>query len=220
MLGTGDDGTYSFFQRISAANRTLITNDPKVVQSYKGLEITLTKRLSNRWQMLAGYLRRNRIENSSVDVSPNFLINANGNITSDGPVTGASRCAGCAQANADRPNQFKLTGMYVLPWREVILSGNFRSQQGPAFTRQISRTLAIGAAQTINLEPLGSTRIGTLTTIDLRVGKLFRFNNSRSLEASLDFDNLMNADTVWNVRSLTPAIPFTDPAPYRAERFM
>jgi hypothetical protein len=212
VLGTGDDGTYSFFQRISAANRTLVTNDPTVVQSYKGLEITLTKRLSNRWQMLAGYTYgRNRIQNSSVDVSPNFLINANGNIASDGQVTGASRCAGCAQANADRPNQFKLTGMYVLPWQEVILSGNFRSQQGPAFTRQISRALAIGAAQTINLEPLGSTRIGTLTTIDLRVGKLFRFSNSRSLEASVDFDNLMNADTVWNVRSLTPAIPFTDP---------
>ena len=212
VIGTSDDGTYSFFQRISAANRTLITNDPKVVQSYKGLEITLTKRLSNRWQMLAGYTYgRNRIENSSVDVSPNFLINANGNIASDGPVGGSSRCAGCGQANADRPNQFKLTGMYVLPWHEVILSGNFRSQQGPAFTRQISRALAIGAAQTINLEPLGSTRIGTLTTIDLRVGKLVRFNNSRSLEASLDFDNLMNADTVWNVRSLTPATAFTDP---------
>ena len=55
VVGTGDDGTYSFFQRISAANRTLITNDPTVLQSYKGLEITLTKRLSNRWQMLAGY---------------------------------------------------------------------------------------------------------------------------------------------------------------------
>jgi len=212
VLGTSDDGTYSFFQRISAANRTLVTNDPKVVQSYKGLEITLTKRLSNRWQMLAGYTYgRNRIENSSVDVSPNFLINMDGNITADGQVTGASRCAGCAQANSDRPNQFKLTGMYVLPWQEVILSGNFRSQQGPAFTRQISRALAIGAAQTINLEPLGSSRIGTLTTIDLRVGKLFRFNTSRSLEASIDFDNLMNADTVWNVRSLTPATTFTDP---------
>ena len=35
--------------------RAVITNDPNVVQSYKGLEITLTKRLSNRWQMLAGY---------------------------------------------------------------------------------------------------------------------------------------------------------------------
>ena len=62
MVGTADDGTYGFYQRLSAANPSLITNDPNVVQSYKGLEITLTKRLSNRWQMLAGYtLSKNRI---------------------------------------------------------------------------------------------------------------------------------------------------------------
>ena len=211
VVGTADDGTYIFYQRLSAANPQLITNDPNVIQSYKGLEITLTKRLSNRWQMLAGYtLAKSRIDNVSVDVSPNFLINANGNITSDAGVAGSTRCSGCGAANADRPNQFKLTGMYILPFHDVIVSGNFRSQQGPAFTRQISRALNFGAAQTINLEPLGSTRIDTLTTIDFRIGKLFKFNN-RSLEASVDFDNLANAATAFNVRSLTPATAFTDP---------
>ena len=198
VVGTADDGTYAFYQRISAANNSLITNDPTVVQSYKGLEITLTKRLSNRWQMLAGYtISKNRLDNVSVDTSPNFLINANGNVTT--------------AANADRPNQFKLTGMYLLPFHDVIVSGNFRSQQGPPFTRQISRALAIGGSQTINLEPLGSTRIDTLTTIDLRLGKLFKFGR-RSLEASVDFDNLANANTAFNVRTLTPATAFTDPA--------
>ena len=197
VVGTADDSTYNFFQRISAANPSLITNDPNVVQSYKGLEITATKRLSNRWQMLVGYtLSKNRLSNYSVDVSPNFLINATGNITN--------------AANADRPNQFKLTGMYVLPFHDVIVSGNFRSQQGPPVTRQISRALAIGGSQTINLEPLGNTRLDTLTTIDLRLGKLFTFNN-RTLEASVDFDNLANANTVWGVRTLTPATAFTDP---------
>jgi hypothetical protein len=212
FVGTADDSTYGFYQRISAANRTVITNDPTVLQSYKGLEVTVTKRFSNRWQMLGGYtFSKNRIENMSVDVSPNFLINMDGNITADASVTGSSRCAGCGAANTDRPNQFKLTGMYVLPYRDIILSGNFRSQQGPAVTRQISRALAIGGSQTINLEPLGNSRIGTLTTIDLRVGKLFRFNNNRSLETTVDFDNLANADTVWGVRTLTPATTFTDP---------
>lgn len=197
VVGTADDSTYNFFQRISAANRTLITNDPNVLQSYRGLEITLTKRLSNRWQMLAGYTRsKNRLSDVSVDTSPNLLINANGNIT--------------VASNSDRPNQFKLTGMYILPFHDVVLSGNFRAQQGPPVTRQISRALAIGGSQTINLEPLGNSRVGALTTIDLRVGKLFRFNN-RSLETSLDFDNLANVDTVWGVRTLTPAAAFTDP---------
>jgi len=197
FTGTADDSTYGFFQRLSAANRTLITNDPTVLQTYKGLEITMTKRFTNRWQMLAGYTRgKNRLSNVSVDTSPNLLINANGNIT--------------ATNYADKPNQFKLTGMYILPWHDVIVSGNLRSQSGPPVTRQISRALAIGASQTINLEPLGNSRLDTMNTIDLRLGKLFKAGN-RTLEATVDFDNLMNADTVWGVRTLTPATSFLDP---------
>ena len=40
---------------------------------------------------------------------------------------------------------------------------------------------------------------------------MFRIGESRTLEASLDFDNVMNADWVWQARSLTPATTFTDP---------
>jgi hypothetical protein len=198
VVGTPDDGTYSFFQRISAANRTLITNDPTVVQSFRGVEVTMTKRFSNRWQMLAGLgFSRNRLDHVSVDTSPNLLINADGKITSSN--------------NADHPVGFKLTGMYILPFHDVILSGNVRSGSGGPVTRQISRSLAIGNAQTINLEPLGSTRLDPLTVIDLRAGKLFNLSNNRSFEATIDFDNLLNADTVWGVRTLTPATAFTDP---------
>jgi hypothetical protein len=198
VVGTSDDGAYNFFQRISAANRTLITNDPTVLQSFKGFEITMTKRFSNRWQMLAGLgFSKNRLDNVSVDTSPNLLINANGNVTSTN--------------NADHPVGFKLTGMYILPFHDVIVSGNVRSGSGGPITRQISRSLAIGSAQTINLEPLGTTRLDVLSVIDLRVGKLFKFANNRNLEATVDFDNLTNADTVWGVRTLTPATTFTDP---------
>jgi hypothetical protein len=198
VIGTSDDGTYNFFQRISAANRTLITNDPTILQSFKGFEISMTKRFSSRWQMLAGIgFSRNRVDNVSVDTSPNLLINANGKIT--------------ASNNADHPVGFKLTGMYILPFHDVILSGNVRSGSGGPVTRQISRSLAIGSAQTINLEPLGNTRLDVMSVIDLRVGKLFKLANNRSFEATIDFDNLANADTVWGVRTLTPATAFTDP---------
>jgi hypothetical protein len=174
------------------------------VQSYKGLELTLTKRFSNRWQMLAGYtLSKTRIDDVSLTTSttspgsPNLLINANGNITDSN--------------NADRPNQFKLTGMYILPWHDIITSANLAIQQGPPVTRQISRSLAFGANQTINLEPLGNTRLDTLNKIDVRVGKLFRFGGAKTLETTVDFDNLTNAATVWQVRTLTPSATFTDP---------
>jgi hypothetical protein len=217
VVGTADDSPYQFFQRISAANRTVITNDPAAVQSYKGFEIDVNKRFSKRWQMLAGYTRsKNRIDDITVDTSPNFLLDANGNIAADGARTGsANACStgssACSAASTDRPNQFKLTGMYILPLYDVVISGNFRSQSGPPVTRQISRALAIGSAQTINLEPLGSHRLDTLNTVDLRIGKLFRFGN-RELDADVDFDNLTNASTVWQVRTLTPATTFTDPS--------
>ena len=198
FAGTSDDGTYGFFARTSALNRTIITNDPKVVQSYKGIEFTLTKRFANRWQMLAGYtLSKNKLDKVSVDTSPNFLINANGNITTS--------------SSADRPNQFKFTGMYIMPWHDVILSGNFSAQQGPPFTRQISRAVGFATNQIINLEPLGNTRIDTLTKIDVRLGKQFKLANSRLFEASIDFDNLTNANTVWGIRNRTEATSFLDP---------
>ena len=213
VIGTADDGTYGFYQRLSAANKVLITNDRNVLQSYKGLELTLTKRFTDRWQMLAGYTASvNRIDGISVDVSPNFLINSSGVISSDAnPGGGSSRCSGCGASNGDKPNQFKLTGMYVLPWYDVITSVNYSGVSGPAYTRQISRALAIGGSQTINLEPMGNTRLDFQNRIDVRIGKLFKFANSRSLETSIDFDNLTNNNWVWQVRSLTPATTFTDP---------
>ncbi len=197
VVGTPDDSTYGFYTRLSPANRVIITNDRSVRPTYRGFELTLTKRYSNRWQMLAGYTRsKTQIDDISVDVSPNLLINANGNVTN--------------ASQADRPNQFKFTGMYLVPFHDVILSGNFTAQQGPPVTRQINRAVGFATNQLINLEPLGSTRLDTLTKIDLRVGKLFRFG-ARSIEATVDVDNLMNSATVWQVRNRTEAAAFVDP---------
>ena len=91
LTGTADDGTFQYFDRLSAANRTLITNDPTRLLSYKGLEITGTKRLSNRWQMLAGYTwSTNRQDDASVDTSPNLLINADNGVITHGGERGPS----------------------------------------------------------------------------------------------------------------------------------
>lgn len=212
IVGTGDDSTYGYYARTSAANRQVITNDPTVVETYKGLELTINKRLSNRWQMLAGYtLSRSRLDSVSRDLSPNYLINANGPIAIDANSFPSTRCAGCGAPNADRPNQFKLTGMYILPFHDLIVSGNFSSQQGPPITRQIARSVGFATTQTINLEPMGSTRLPVLNKIDLRLGKLFHLGEGRTLEGSIDIDNVANADTVWSVRNRTEATRFTDP---------
>jgi hypothetical protein len=203
VVGTADDSTYGYYARTSAAGRVIVTNDTNYLQTYKGLELTMNKRMSDRWQMLVGYtLAKTEINNitlaqTATNPSPNLVINGTGNVT---------------DTNApDRPNQFKLTGMYDAPWHDVIFSGNLSIQQGPPITRQISRAVGFATNQIINLEPLGNTRLDTLTKLDVRVGKLFRLGGSKTLEGSIDIDNLLNANTVWSARNRTEATTFTDP---------
>src|SRR5207253_10870980 len=150
----------------------------------------------------------------AVDVPPTSPTTIPGTITPAAAVnapTAPSRCSGCGPSNADKPNQFKLTRMYLLPWQDIIVSANYSGVSGPAVTRQITRALAIGSSQTINLEPLGSRRLDFQNRVDLRIGKVFRFAEGRNFEATLDVDNLTNANWVWQVRTLSPAAAFTDP---------
>lgn len=192
VAGTADDGTFQFYNRTSTAvNQTRFTNDRNFRQTYNGIEITGTKRMSNRWQMLAGYTySQTRVEGVSVNVNPNALINANG------PVTGQT---------GDRPHQFKLTGTYVLPWYEIGIAGNFNAQSGAAITRQVSVAQTVGGNSTVNVEPLGSYRLPFRRYSDFRVFKTARFG-SRSLEASVDFNNITNTNTYWDARTLSGTI--------------
>jgi hypothetical protein len=203
VAGTADDTTYQFYNRTNpAVNQTFYTNDRSFLQTYKGLEITATKRMSNRWQMLAGYtFSRTRVSGLSVNTNPNFLINATG------PLSGQSNIGGTT-ANGqigDRPHQFKLTGTYVTPWYDIGLAGNLNAQSGIAVTRQVSAAQTVGGSSTVNVEPLGSTRLDARTVVDLRAFKTFNFG-TRSLEGSVDFNNLFNVNTVWDVRTLSGTI--------------
>jgi hypothetical protein len=191
VAGTADDGTFQFFDRRSAASLTHFTNDPTSLQTYDGLEITATKRMSNRWQVLAGYTwSRTWIEGVSVTTNPNNLINATG------PVTGQL---------GDRPHQFKVTGTYILPWYDIGLAGNLNSQSGAAVTRQVNTALTVGGTTSVNVEPLGSTRLDRRTVMDLRLFRMINFG-TRSLDVAVDFNNIWNANTVWDVRTLSGTI--------------
>ncbi len=195
VAGTADDGVFQFYNRTSTAvNRTFFTNDRNALQTYKGIEITATRRMSNRWQMLAGYtFARSRITGLSVNTNPNSLINVTGPL--GGQNTNFNGQIG------DRPHQFKVTGSYILPWYDVGLAGNLNSQSGVTVTRQISVAQTVGGNSTVNVEPLGSTRLDQRTALDLRIYKIVRFG-TRQLEGAIDFNNVFNINTVWDVRTL------------------
>jgi hypothetical protein len=199
VAGTADDTTFQFFNRTSTVqNQTFFTNDRSYRQTYNGIEITATRRMSNRWQMLAGYTyAQSRIEGLSVNINPNTLINVTGPLA--GQNTGFNGQIG------DRPHQVKVTGTYILPVFDIGLAGNLNAQSGVPITRQVSVAQTVGGNSTVNVEPLGSFRLPRRIAADLRLFKTARFG-ARSLEMSVDLHNVTNANTVWDARTLSGTI--------------
>ncbi len=206
IAGTADDTTYNYYDRVRAGNLVAVTNDPTSVQTYKGLELTANKRFTNRWQMLAGYTFSHA---TWVDFSvPNLTTpNPNAALFMNGPIATTSTFTTAGQTG-DRPHQFKLTGTYVTPWKEVELSANFRSQSGVALTRFISTPATVGGSLTVNVGPTAALRLDPVTTLDFRVSRVFKLTGARSLEGAIDFYNVTNANTVWDARTGSGTLTF------------
>lgn len=201
VFGTADDGTFQFYDRRSTVvNQTYFTNDRSYRQTYKGLEITATKRMSDRWQMVAGYTyARSRVRGLSVNVNPNNLINVTGPLA--GQNTGFNGQIG------DRPHQFKLTGTYILPFYDIGIAANLNAQSGIPITRQVAVAQTVGGVSTVNVEPLGSYRLPSRTTGDLRFFKTQAFGR-RSLELAVNISNIGNINTFWDARTLSGTLNF------------
>ncbi len=189
LANTGDEATLFLWDQDPATlgrNRFVITNSGALNREYRGLEVTATKRLSDRWQLVSGYTLSRAVANAVTMSSPNNLVNSRG------------------AAEFDRTHIFKITGSYVLP-RDVWLSGNFRTQSGAPVARTATYRLTQGNV-TVNAETPDSMRLDALTTIDVRVAKTFQLSENRDIEVLLDAYNVANASTAWTVRTLTGRI--------------
>lgn len=188
LLGTADDRDFTVYNQARETlgqEQTLVTNHEAFEGDYRGVEMTATKRLSNRWQMIAGYTIGRAVDGEGGAInSPNDLINRRG------------------PSPQDSTHIFKLTGTYQLP-AGVQASGNFRRQTGKPVTREARFALTQGSVL-VYVEPRGSQRMDPITTVDLRLTKNFSLGaKGRTFQTYVSGYNLTNANTVWGVRSLT-----------------
>jgi hypothetical protein len=171
---------------INARDR-YISNVSFLTSNYDGLQFDLHKRMSNRWQMLAGasFQRHRGFDHSGtytgVDFSnPNTLINRdNGSVFIDLPWT------------------VTVSGSYQLPF-DFMFSGKFTGRAGDPLNRTtvFSGLTASQASETIRLAQRGTDRTENVTKfLDLRLSKRFNVGIAR-LEGSFDVFNVMNANHV------------------------
>jgi hypothetical protein len=189
---------YNITAAANILNASVRDNVDYLDTTYKGIELTATKRFSRKWQMQAGFtvgkneggvaLNTTGGQSSTVDLNdPNIRRFPDGILGNDSELA------------------FRLSGSYTLPY-DINLSGSLVANSGYPYVSLYSLTRAAAATQGITLTRAsqviflsnrGDERYDNVVLADLRLAKTFRFG-SRSISPQFDIFNITNADTVVN----------------------
>ena len=206
--------TYTYYEPSSPLPAPLIyTNVPDFWRDYNGLEVTFTKRMSNRWSLNASYAYNDAVDVRSTPAAyedPTCVdaFTALTNVAScPGEQAFAPQAAGSGIDNVfiNAKWMLKATGTFQLPW-SVNLAAAWNARQGYPFPQAIrtpNRANSAGTADVL-LDPLGDSRHPMFQQLDLRVDKRFQFGPA-TLRPSFDLFNITNANTVLARRRLQAA---------------
>ena len=160
--------------------------------AYHAVEFTAVKRLSNKWQVLAGFtiqrqkgiFGRGFSDEATGDNfnDPNFDINRNNNYL-----------------NLDSTYVFKVDGTYDLPWK-FGTSVNFQHYTSfpiqPTATFNVPNGQGTLVPETVILQAAGIQRLPSVNQLNLRFSREFVFNDRYRLTPTVDLFNLTNSQTV------------------------
>ena len=171
-----------------------LDNVPELTRKYRGLEITLEKRMAHKWQFFGSIVLSKTSGNiglgyhassgtTSIANSPNALVN----IPTD------------ARLDYDRPVVIKMMGAYEFPW-DIYMSFYYMYTSGTPWARQVTVIPPASWTEPMNaypteadlfLEDAGSRRFPSYSTFDIRLEKTFQLKGKGRLSACIDFLNLL-----------------------------
>ena len=207
LTGTLPDGTaYSVPQFIPDANKVaavgggrLLTNFDDYLTTFNGIEMSLTKRMSNRWMARIAGAWNNPQEyyDMSVPVTDNGSPSRSDTFPLLDAGQWAPRSAGSGSGDVfvNQRWNFNANGAYQLPW-DMEVAGNLFGKQGTPYP--LYRNAALGREGTVRIlltPELDTERFETLWNLDLRLAKTIRFGSRGNLQLIGDLFNVMNANT-------------------------
>ena len=188
---------YKLQPQYGTLQNRVITNVDVLESDYNGVTFDVQKKMSNRWQMLAGLtIQRHRgfdhsgtytqgatVSACSILNDPNCLINRD-----DGSVF------------TDVPWVFNLSGSYLLPWWDFAVAAKYNARDGDPLNRtnvfSFTNPTLTQPSATVRVATRGTDRTDTVDQfLDLRLSKRQRIGIA-NLELSFDLFNVMNANHV------------------------
>jgi hypothetical protein len=206
IANTADDGRINLLGVPNSADvntrfpLTNVTQNTPRFSRYKTVEVSMNRRLSNRWAAQIG-----GSHTWAHDFPGNYPNNPNGVFDED-----------------NTRWDFKLSGTYEAPLG-IRVSPLVRHQAGANFARQF----AVGAASataagaifsgTINVEPLNSNRHDNITVVDLRADRGFNLSRGMRVRLFVDLFNITNSNAA-ETRTITTGTAFLRPTAVLAPR--
>jgi len=184
ISGTADDQkitVYGVDPAFRGLNRPLERNSSAVAGMYTNYSLEVTKRMSNKWQLLTGidFLRFHIDQGEPSD--PNL------------------------QVNNDQKYwhwQYKAIGSYDLP-RGFNIAPSYRLIKGEPYGRTLNTPSLNQGVVTILAEPVGAYFLPTYGILDVRVEKKIKLSERSRLTAIFDLFNLTNTNAALGVISVT-----------------
>jgi hypothetical protein len=178
-------------------NSRMLTNWPGYVSYYHGVEVSLVKRMSNRWMARVGFAL-NRARESYGDAPVNHLGNPTRLDTSPlvngGAFVVQSGGSGNGEIFMHSVWQLNANGVYQAPYG-IELGASVFGRQGYPFAFYQNADLGYDGDNTVLVTPLvDSYRLANLWDTDIRVARTFSFGRLK-VQAIADLFNLFNANT-------------------------
>jgi hypothetical protein len=192
-VGTSDDGAqltvYNLAKDKVGQSQVLIKQQPGYKMGFSGVEFTVNKRYSDRWQFMGSVT----YGKTKIDLPLEAVDDPNNRIMQDGQVD-----------TNDATWIVKASGSYDLPWG-FYFGANFSFRSGYPVQRyfQTLTSLLNQGRISVQTEKVGASRYPGLYMLDLRLSKIFDIGKFGKLELMLDGFNLFNAYTTlgWNNQS-------------------
>lgn len=181
---------------------TLTANREGYYRVFNGLELSATKRLSNRWMGRFGFSwnrAREYFDDPSKSIVDPTPLTADPQVNG-GLVTVPTTGSGKSQIYLTLPSyQFTANGFYQGPWG-VNFGGSFVAHQGYTqmfFSNDVSTNDPVYPLKDVLVIPdkVGKYRLPAVRSLDARVEKLFTFQRTQ-LAFDVDVFNVMNHGTV------------------------
>jgi hypothetical protein len=181
----------------------MLTNRPDYHSTYSGLELSLNKRLSNKWMARVAFSYNNWVEHfdgSGAVQNPTRTDSTNSGNWSGPQVDGgqiAPRSGGSGKGDIfyNAKWQLNANGFYQLPMNFEV-GANLFGRQGYAMPLIIRASAgADGALRSLATPELDQNRYSNLWDLDLRLANTVRINRVRFV-LSGDLFNVLNGNTV------------------------